>query len=123
MKTITIAGRIGKSAEIRRTQDGTPVASFSVAVDDRSTREKSTAWFDVSLFGKRSEAIAEYLTKGTSVAVTGDLGRREHEGKTYLTVRANDVTLMGGGERSEAKQERKSETRQRYDDDPDSIPF
>jgi single-stranded DNA-binding protein len=36
MKNVTIAGRIGRSAELRRTQSGDPVASFSVAVDDRS---------------------------------------------------------------------------------------
>lgn len=49
--------------------------------------------------GKRGEALASHLTKGTAVAVSGDLGRREHEGKTYLTVRVDQVTLLGGGDR------------------------
>jgi len=49
MKTITIAGRLGKTAELRRTQGGDPVLSFTVAVDDRSAKEKSTLWFDCSL--------------------------------------------------------------------------
>ena len=104
MKNINIAGTVGKNAEVRHTQDGTPVASFSVAVDDRQGREKSTMWFDVSLWGKRGEVLAQYLTKGTKVSVCGDLGTREYNGKTYLTVRANEVTLLGGKKRDDSQQ-------------------
>jgi single-strand DNA-binding protein len=99
MKTITIAGNIGKDAELRSTQGGDKVAGFSVAVESREGREKTTIWFDVSIWGKRAEALAQYLTKGTRVAVSGDLGKREYEGKTYLTVKADQVTLLGGGQR------------------------
>jgi single-strand DNA-binding protein len=97
MKTITIAGNIGKDAELRSTQGGDKVAGFSVAVESREGKEKTTIWFDVSIWGKRAEALAQYLTKGTRVAVSGDLGKREYEGKTYLTVKADQVTLLGGG--------------------------
>jgi single-strand DNA-binding protein len=99
MKNITIAGNVGKDAEVRTTQNGDKLASFSVAVEQRDGREKSTLWFDVSLWGKRGEALAPHIVKGGRVAVSGDLGTREYNGKTYLTVRANDVTLLGGGER------------------------
>jgi single-strand DNA-binding protein len=99
MMNITIAGNIGRDAELRRTQDGTQVAGFSVAVESRAGREKSTQWFDVSLWGTRADALAQYLTKGSRVCVSGSLGTREHNGKTYLTVRANEITLMGGGNR------------------------
>jgi single-strand DNA-binding protein len=51
------------------------------------------------LFGKRGEVLAQYLTKGSKVTVCGDLSTREHEGKTYLQVRADQVTLQGGGNR------------------------
>jgi single-strand DNA-binding protein len=101
MKSITIAGNIGKDAEVRTTQGGDIVTGWSVAVEDRSGREKTTIWFDVSMWGKRGETLAQYLTKGSRVAVSGDLGRREYEGKTYLTVRADQVTLLGSGERRE----------------------
>lgn len=92
MKNITIAGNIGKAAETRQTQSGN-VTSFSVAVNDR---QKNTTWFDVSLWGKRGEALAQYLTKGSKVVASGDLSTHEHNGKTYLKVNASDVTLMGG---------------------------
>lgn len=95
MKLITIAGNIGKSAEIRKTQGGDSVAGFSVAVSDR---DKNTTWFDCSLWGKRADALSQYLTKGSRVTVCGDLSTREYEGKTYLQVRVSDVTLQGGGQ-------------------------
>lgn len=119
MKVITIAGNIGKDAVTRRTQDGTAVTGFSVAVEDRSGREKSTFWFDVALWGTRGEKLAQYLTKGTKVVVTGDLTRRDHEGKTYLGVKADNVTLMGGGDRRE-EQPRGGEP---ADFDDQDIPF
>lgn len=101
MKTITIAGNVGKDAELRRTQGGDPVLNFSVAVEDRSGREKVTFWFDVSVWGKRGETLEQYVKKGSRVAVSGDLTRREHNGSTFLGVKAAEVTLMGGNERRE----------------------
>lgn len=103
MKQICIAGRTGKAAELRRLQDGTPVLSFTVAVDDGWGERKRTLWFDCSLFGKRGEPLEQYMPKGTAVAVSGDLSTREYEGKTYLTVRVNEVTLQGG--KQEGRQE------------------
>jgi len=101
MKNLNIAGNLGKDAVLRRTGSGDAVLSFGVGVEERKGQDKRTIWFDVSVFGKRGEALAQYLTKGTKVAVAGELSTREHEGKTYLTVRADQVTLMGGGERSD----------------------
>ena len=98
MKSIVIAGNIGKDAVTRQTQGGDAVCSFSVAVEERQGREKRSIWFDCSIWGKRGEALVQYLTKGTRVAVSGDLSTREHDGKTYLSVRADQVTLLGGGQ-------------------------
>lgn len=101
MKNVTIAGNIGKDAETRTTQGGDQVTGWSVAVEERNGQDKRTIWFDCSLWGKRGQALAQYLTKGTRVAVSGDLSTREHNGKTYLTIRVSEVTLLGGGEKRE----------------------
>lgn len=95
MKQITIAGRVGKDGEVRRTQDGTPILGFSVAVSGFG-RDAPPLWFDVSLFGKRADALSQHITKGSYVTVTGDFSTREYNGKTYFQVRANDITLQGG---------------------------
>lgn len=96
MKMICIAGRTGKPAELRRTQAGDPVLAFSVAVDDGYGERKKTMWFDCSLFGKRAQSLEPHMPKGTAVTVSGEFSTREFEGKTYLQVRVNDVTLQGG---------------------------
>lgn len=121
MKSICIAGRLGKDAELRRTQGGDAVLSFPVAVDDGYGENKTTMWFDCSVWGKRGEALGKHLRKGTAVAVSGDLSKREHDGKTYLTVRVNDVTMQGG--KSEASAGRQERDEAPAPDDEDSIPF
>jgi len=124
MKTISIAGGIGKDAVTRTTQNGDKVTSWSVAVEERNGQDKRTLWFDCSLWGKRGEALAQYLTKGGKVAVSGELSTREHEGKTYLTVRVNEVALQGGGGdrgvRAETAQASSGNSSREMDDE---IPF
>lgn len=97
MKNITISGNITRDGELREAGSN-KVASFSVAVNGFANREKTVHYFDVSLWGKRGESAMQFLQKGAKITVTGDLGTREHNGKTYLTINANDFTPMGGGQ-------------------------
>lgn len=91
MKNITITGRIGKDAILRRAQNGDAVLGFTVAVDDGYGQNKSTIWFDASIWGKRGESLEQYLRKGTRVTANGDFGMREHNGKSYPTIRINEI--------------------------------
>lgn len=97
MQLITIAGRIGKDAELRTTSNGDKVCGFSVAVETRNGRDKVTNWFRVSLWGKRGEALSQYLTKGSAVTVVGEFSLGEYDGKPQLNLRASEVALQGGG--------------------------
>ena len=112
MKSITIAGNIGKDAVTRTTNAGDKVTGWTVAVEERNGQEKRTIWFDVSIWGKRGESLAQYLTKGGKVAVSGELSTREHEGKTYLTVKADQVTLLGGRQDGERRDENQGQQSQ-----------
>jgi single-strand DNA-binding protein len=125
MKSITIAGRTTRDAELRRTNDGTAVLAFSVAVDDRVSKEKGTLFFDCSMFGNRATALEQHMVKGTAVTVSGDLGTREHGGKTYLQVRVNDVTLQGAKPQSSPARTEREEPAGSYGapDLDDQIPF
>lgn len=128
MQTITICGRLGRDAELRKTQNGDSVCGFTVAVDVRQGREKSTNWYRVSLWGKRGGALAPYLLKGASVTVSGEFSLGEYEGKPQLNIRANEIALQGGrGDGGGQSQERKpdgSRGAPLQDDDLDSdIPF
>jgi single-strand DNA-binding protein len=120
MKTIMIAGNIGRDAETRTTQGGDTVTSFNIAVKDRSGKEKVTLWFSCSIWGKGGDSLRQYLTKGSKVAVSGDLSTREHEGKTYLQVRVDQVSLMGGGQDRAERHEAPPAQQNALDDE---IPF
>ena len=100
MKNITIAGNVTKDAETRTTTNGSTVTGFSIAVNGFANGQKTTDYFDVSIWGKRGDAVKQFATKGAKMCVTGELGTREHNGKTYLTVNAHDFTPMGGGQGS-----------------------
>ena len=95
MKAITIFGNIGKDPVLRTTQNGDKVCGFGMAVTDGWGDNKRTLWFDVSVWGKRGQTIADNCRKGDKICVTGDFSTREHEGKTYLTVKADNFTFGG----------------------------
>lgn len=126
MKAICIAGRLGKDAELRRTQGGDPVLGFSVAVDDGYGDNKRTLWFRCSMWGKRAQSLDGHLTKGSAVTVAGDLSTDEYDGKTNLTIRVSELTMQGGGEKREAAPKRDRDdprTGRQMEDLDDRIPF
>lgn len=93
--------RIGKDAVTRFTQGGKSVTGFSAAFDTGYGDNKKTYWLDVSGWGERYEKVAQYLTKGIQVLIEGDIGTREHDGKTYLTLTLSDLKLIGGKQESQ----------------------
>ena len=92
MKVITIIGRLTKDCEVRQNDRG-EFATFSVAVDDGYGNNKGTIYFGVNFWRTQ---LAQYLTKGTQVGVTGEFKTREYEGKTYMSINASEVKLLGG---------------------------
>lgn len=112
MNNCTFAGRLGRDAESRDTTN-TTVTNFSLAVDEYAGQgNRRTLWVDCSMWGERGEKLAEYLVKGTPVAVSGQVGARSYEknGETHvvLTLNVREVTLLGskqdGGEQRQAPQ-------------------
>lgn len=101
MNSITIAGNLGKDCELRFLGNGDPVASFSVA--DSAGRDKPTIWWNCSMFGKRAEALTEYLRKGTQVTVIGSVAERvwndkDGQERKSMDVRVSDIKLQGGSQ-------------------------
>lgn len=101
MNQAHFAGRIGRPAELRHTPNGKAVAGFSLAVDERKGGEKSTLWIDCSVWGDRAEKLAGYLTKGTCIAVAGEVGVRTYEARdgstrSTLTCNVRELTMLGG---------------------------
>ena len=81
LNRVCIMGRITRDLELRRTQDGTAVTSFTVAVDDdfksKATGEKKTYFLDVVAWRQQAEFACQYLGKGRMVVVEGKLTVRD----------------------------------------------
>jgi single-strand DNA-binding protein len=91
----SFVGRVGKDAVTRVTGTGKPVTGWSLAIDTGWGDKKTTTWLDCTLWGERGEKLADKILKGDRLGVSGELGTREHDGKTYVTLDVRDVTLLG----------------------------
>ena len=81
LNKIFIMGRLTRDPELRRTQTGTPVASFTLAVDrdfrDKATGERATDFIDVVAWRQTAEFVSRYFTKGRMAVVEGRLQMRD----------------------------------------------
>lgn len=135
MNSWAISGNLGRDAESRFTPSGDAVTSFSVAVKAGFGEKATTTWVNCTMWGKRGEAIAQYLKKGTLVGVVGEASLREWEDKegqkrTVLEVRVNDLTLLSKQERQQDPQQDRQQERPPakkpapgFDDFDSAIPF
>ena len=78
LNQVSVSGNLGADAELRSTKGGTPVLTFALAVNERVKQADGTwgdraSWIDCVLFGTRAQALADWLRKGSKVAVQGRL--------------------------------------------------
>ena len=78
MNQVCLIGRLTKDVEERRTQSGTPVASFTLAVDRRK-KEDGADFIPCIAWDKAAETIAKYVHKGDLFGVTGHIQTRSYE--------------------------------------------
>ena len=81
LNQIFIMGRLTRDPELRRTQSGTAVASFTLAVDrdikDKQTGEKATDFIEVVAWRNTAEFVSKYFSKGRMAVVAGRLQMRK----------------------------------------------
>ena len=102
---VILVGNLGRDPEVRHLENGTPVASFSLATSesykDRTTGERKTVteWHNVVLWRGLAEVAEKYLHKGDQVYIEGKLRTRswEKDGATrYSTeIIGDNMTMLG----------------------------
>jgi len=103
-----IIGNLGRDPEMRFLGDGTPVTSFSVAVNRKWTGRdgnpgEKTWWFRVTCWGRLAETTNQYLRKGSPVMVIGEVDasayipREGGEPRASLELTARDVRFLPRG--------------------------
>jgi single-strand DNA-binding protein len=99
---VILVGNLGKDPEIRRTQDGRPIANLSVATSeswrDKATgeRKEKTEWHRVVIFNEGLCRVAEqYLKKGAKVYIEGQLQTRKWTDQSGVEKYSTEVVLQG----------------------------
>ena len=94
LNKIFIMGRLTRDPELRRTQSGTPVTSFSLAVDrdfKSQSGERETDFIDVVAWRSTAEFVSKYFTKGRMAVVEGRLQIRPWTDKDGNNRRSAEV--------------------------------
>ncbi|MCX8581984.1 single-stranded DNA-binding protein [Gilliamella sp. B3482] len=101
INSINVSGNVGKDCELRVTQNGKYIASFSIAVTQGYGEHEKTSWLTCRIFGKTAEGLQPYIKKGDLITVSGEYVTEEWEkdGVKRLspTIIVNQVQLQRKG--------------------------
>ncbi len=127
LNVCTFTGRAGRDPEVRYFESGKMVAEFRIAVDGWK-RDEKPLWLNLKIWGKIADVAANYVRKGSMIAVSGklenetwtDRGSGEERSKIVLNVK--DLTLLDSKKDSDASGFGGS-VADHVDDLDDDIPF
>ncbi len=115
MNKVIILGRLGGSPELRQTNSGKSVTSFSVAVDRpySKDKEKETDWIDCVAWQGTAEFICRYFEKGSPISLVGTLQSRtwEKDGQKHkaIEVLVENVEFVPAANAAKAANEKNGE--------------
>jgi single-strand DNA-binding protein len=118
LNVVHLIGHLGKDPELRYTQSGKAVATFSLATseswkDQNGEKQEKTEWHNIVVWGKIGELCGEFLKKGNPVFVAGKLQTRSYEKdgiKKYVTeIVVSNMVMLGSKQESEPSHEATSE--------------
>lgn len=101
---VSVTGNLTRDPELRATQSGSQVLSFGIAVNDRRKNQQTGEWedypnfVDCTMFGTRAEKLANYIAKGSKVAIEGKLRysswEKDGERRSKLEVIVDEIEFM-----------------------------
>jgi single-strand DNA-binding protein len=125
MNKIILIGRAGKDPEVRYFDSGDAVAKFSLAVN-KYKKDAEPDWFNIEVWGKQAQVAADYVRKGSQVAIEGSItlnkwtSNTTGEAMSSMVVRCDRLELIGS--KRDAEQAAPLRRREQEDDDFD-VPF
>ena len=128
---VVLVGRLTRDSELKYTASGQAVCKFSIAVNRRRKNgdqwEDEANFFDIVLWGRQGESLSQYLLKGKSVGVEGELRQdrwqQDGQNRSKVEVVANNIQLMGGGGQGSLQNNRQESVQTQDDGFTDDIPF
>ena len=139
MNNVTLMGRLARDPEIRQTKSGSSTATFTVAVDRYNPNGDNTADFIRCVaFGKTAELIEKHFSKGSAIALDGNIKTGSYKKDDGTTVYTTDVWVsrvefvpssgktnsQSAGEQDEKSQKAsKKKADDAFEDVDEDIPF
>lgn len=104
INNVVLVGRLTRDAELKYTTSGQAVCKFSIAVNRRRKNgeqwEDEANFFDVVLWGRQGEALGQYLLKGKTIGVEGELRQdrwqQDGQNRSKVEIVADNIQLLGG---------------------------
>jgi single-strand DNA-binding protein len=93
MNRVVVVGRLVKDPELKKTNSGSSVVSFTLAVDNRqrSNGEKSASFFPCTAWNATAENVARFMKKGSLVGVDGRLNQRSYQSRDGHNVNVIEI--------------------------------
>lgn len=118
---VTLIGAVGGDPEVRYSQGGLCIASFSLATSEkRKDKDEVTQWHSCVCFGKLGEIVAQYVKKGSKLYLDGTISYQQYEKdgeKRYATkIVVNDVSMLSSSPEA-------PKTQQKASGKPSQVPF
>jgi single-strand DNA-binding protein len=106
---VTLIGAVGQEPEVRYTQAGMAIASFSLATSKKSKdKEEVTQWHNLVAFQKTAELVQQYVHKGSKLYIEGEIQYQEYEKdgqKRYATkIIIHDMSFLSDSGNHSANQ-------------------
>lgn len=104
---VVLVGRTGQDPDIRYFESGSVKCRISLAVDRGFGENKQTDWFNIECWGKLAEFVGEYIKKGTSIIVTGQVEIQHWTDQAgnpreSSVIKATDIRFAGSKRESSA---------------------
>lgn len=102
---VRLIGNLGDDPKVTKLESGKTVANFSIATnetykDSKGEKQTETTWHRLVAWGKQAEIVANYVKKGSEIAIDGKISNRSYEDKDgkkhYITeILVNSILLLG----------------------------
>lgn len=111
---VVLTGNLTREPELRRSSSGSGILSFGIAVNDRRKDPQTGEWkdftnfIDCTMFGTRAEAVSNYISKGSKVAIEGKLRysswERDGQKRSKLEVIVDELEFLDKRQDGQQKQ-------------------
>lgn len=106
LNVVALVGNLTADMELKYTQSGVAIGTFSIAVNYRKGNEKAVSYFNCKCFGKQAESLKQYLRKGQKIALSGSLQQERYttkdgQNRSVVIVVCDSIELLGGHDKQD----------------------